>query len=401
MDLEELRERARRALDKPARYGPDLDISSFPPPPKPKSPQDILKRSSHLLASVGIDPTGRKGSGAYIQVDEEPVELKTNVEGVRVLTLSGAIREGLVEDYFWKAIPVDEDKYTAAAELFGNHEGYVIIAERGAKIKRPIYTCLLMSTPGSIQAPHNIIIVEEGAELHAITGCLTMMEAPGLHAGVSEYYVKKGGKLTYTMIHEWSERTHVRPRTSVIVEEGGQYASYYINLTPTASLQTDPKVYLMGEGAKAYLSSVIVSKGNSLMDIGGTVYLKARNTSAEIVSKSVTKDRAEVITRSLISAEAPGSKGHIECDGLLLSESSRILTLPSLDARVDDVQLSHEAAVGRLNEDQIYYLMTKGFSEKEAVDMLIKGFMEIKLEGLPKPLVRQIEASIEMAAAGL
>ncbi len=401
MDLEELKRRAREALNKPARYGPDLDISKFPPPPKLQSPQDILKQSSHLLASLGIDPTGRSGSGAYIQVDEEPVELKTNVEGVRVLTLSGALKEGIIDDYFWKAIPVDEDKYTAAAELFGNHEGYVIIAEKGAKVERPIYTCLLMSSPGSIQAPHNIIIVEEGAELHTITGCLTMMEAPGLHAGISEYYVKKGGKLTYTMIHEWSEHTHVRPRTSVIVEEGGQYASYYINLTPTASLQTDPKVYLVGDGARAYLSSVIVSKGNSLMDIGGTVYLKASNTSAEIVSKSITKDEAEVITRSLISAEAPSSKGHIECDGLLLSESSRILTLPALDAKVDDVQLSHEAAVGRLNEDQIYYLRAKGFSEKEAVDMLIKGFMEVKVEGLPKPLVRQIEAAMEMAAAGL
>ncbi len=314
--------------------------------------------------------------------------------------LSGALKEGLIDDYFWKLLPVDTDKYTAAAELFGNHEDYVIIAEEGARVERPIQACLLMATPGSIQAPHNIIVVEEGAELHVTTGCLTMMEAPGLHAGVSEFYVRKGGRLTYTMIHERAETTHVRPKTAVMVE-GGEYISHYINLTPTASLQTDPKVYLVGEGARAHLSSVIVSKGSSLMDVGGTVHLRAPETSAEIVSKAITKDRARVITRSLISAEAPRTRGHIECDGLLLSGESRILTTPSLDAWVDDVQLSHEAAVGRLGEDQIYYLMTKGFTEEEAIGMLVRWFMEVRIEGLPEQLRRQIEAAMDMAATGL
>jgi len=400
MDLEEYRRRAEKALSKPAKYGPDLDVRKFPPPKRPRSFQEILRQSSHMLASLGIDPS-KADTSTYIQIDEEPVELKTGVEGVRLYTLRGALKENLVDEYFWKAVQVDADKYTAAAELFGNHQGYVIIAEEGAKVSKPVQACLLMSTPRSIQAPHNIIIVNEGAELHVVTGCLTMMEMPGLHAGISEFYIKKGGKLTYTMIHQWEESTHVRPRTAVIVEEGGQYISHYINLTPTASLQTDPKVYLEGEGAKAYLSSVIVSKGSSIMDVGGTVYMRAANTSAEIVSRVVTKDRAQVTARSLISAEASNSKGHIECDGLLLSKESRILTLPSLDAKIDEVQLSHEAAVGKLSEEQIYYLMTKGFSEEEATNMLVRGFMEVKVEGLPEQLKRQIKAAIDLAAAGL
>ncbi len=398
LNLDGIRRRAESALNKPAEHGLDLDIAEFPPPPPQRSSREILARSYHVLASLGIDPTKE---GTYIQVDEEPVEIRTGIEGVRLYTLSGALKEGLIDDYFWKLLPVDTDKYTAAAELFGNHEGYVIIAEEGARVERPIQACLLMASPGSIQAPHNIIVVEEGAELHVTTGCLTMMEMPGLHAGVSEFYVKRGGKLTYTMIHEWAETTHVRPRTAVVVEEGGEYISHYVNLTPTASLQTDPKVYLVGKGARAYLSSVIVSKGSSLMDVGGTVHLRAPETSAEIVSKAITKDRARVITRSLISAEAPRTRGHIECDGLLLSRESRILTTPSLDAWVDDVQLSHEAAVGRLGEDQIYYLMTKGFTEEEATSMLVRGFMEVRIEGLPEQLRRQIEAAMDMAAAGL
>ena len=397
IDIEDIKKKALKALDKPAKYGVDLDINKYPPPPSIKNREELLKQSSHLLASIGI----KSKEASYIQVDEDPLEIQTDIPGVRLFNLEAALKEGLVDDYFWKVIPVDADKYTAAAELYGRHQGYVVIVEKRAKIDRPISTCLLMSTPNSIQAPHNIIVVEEGAELHATTGCLAMMEKAGLHAGISEFYVKKGGRLTYTMIHQWAYTTHVRPRTSVIVEEGGEYISHYINMTPVASLQTDPRVYLVGKGAKAYLSSVIVSKKSSNMDIGGTVYLKSPETTAEIISKTVTKDEANVITRSLISAEAPSSKGHIECDGLLLSENSRILTLPALDAKINDVQLSHEAAVGRLNEEQIYYLMSRGFTEDEATSMLVRGFMEVKLENIPDILKLQIKNAIRMAAAGL
>lgn len=393
MMLEQIRKRAELALNKPAPYGIDLRIEDFPLPKKSVQKTENLE----ALASIGIDPS----QASYVQVDERPVEVKRKVPGVRVHTLSEALREGLVDSYFWKLIEVDADKYTAAAELFGGHEGYVFIAERGAKVESPVLACLLLSTPGALQAPHNIVIVEEGAELHVVTGCLTSIEAPGLHAGISEFYVKEGGRLTFTMIHQWAESTHVRPRTAVLVEKGGEYVSHYVNMSSLASIQTDPKVYLVGEGARAYLSSVVVAPKESKFDIGGSVFLKAEGTSAEVVSKVITKDRADAITRSLISAEARGTRGHIECDGLLLSEGSRILTLPALDAKVDDVQLSHEAAVGKLNEEQLYYLMSKGFSEDEAKSILVRGFMDVKLEGLPKPIVTQVKLALELAAKGL
>ncbi|RDD52877.1 MAG: SufD family Fe-S cluster assembly protein [Candidatus Korarchaeota archaeon NZ13-K] len=392
MMLEEIRRRAEAALSKPAPHGPDLRIEDFPLPRGRRGAEDLQS-----LSRLGIDPS----QASYVQVDERPVEVRPAAPGVRVHSLSEALEEGLVEGYFWRAIDVDTDKYTAAAELFGGHEGYVIIAERGAKVEQPVLACLLLSTPGALQAPHNIVIVEEGAELHVVTGCLTSIEAPGLHAGISEFYVKEGGRLTFTMIHQWAESTHVRPRTAVIVERGGEYVSHYVNMSPIASIQTDPKVYLVGEGARAYLSSVIVAPKESRMDVGGSVFLRARGTSAEIVSKTITKDRADVVTRALISAEAGGTRGHIECDGLLLSEGSRIVTLPALDARVDDVQLSHEAAVGRLSEEQLYYLMTKGFSEEEAKSILVRGFMDVRLEGLPKPVMAQIRMALELAARGL
>ncbi len=391
LSLEEIRRRAEASLSKPAPHGPDLRLEDFPVLKGHREPE------LHALSRMGIDPS----QASYIQVDGKVLEIRSGIPGVRMYTLSGALREGVVDEHFWRAIDVDTDKYTAAAELFGGHEGYVIIAERGAKVEQPVLACLLLSTPGALQAPHNIVVVEEGAELHVITGCLTSVEAPGLHAGISEFYVKEGGRLTFTMIHQWAESTHVRPRTGVIVERGGEYVSHYVNMSPIASIQTDPKVYLVGEGARAYLSSVIVAKRESKIDIGGSVFLRAERTSAEVISKVITKDSADVTARSLISAEARGTRGHIECDGLLLSESSRILTLPALDARVDDVRLSHEAAVGRLNEEQLYYLMSKGFSEEEARGILVRGFMDVKLEGLPRPVMAQVKMALELAARGL
>lgn len=392
LSLEAIRRKAEFSLNKPSPYGIDLRIEDFPLPKASRGAGSL-----EALSKLGIDPS----QASYIQVDERPVEVRSSTPGVRIYTLSKALQEGLVDDYFWRAIEVDTDKYTAAAELFGGHEGYVIVAEKGVKVQQPVLACLLLSTPGALQAPHNIVVVEEGAELHVVTGCLTSIEAPGLHAGISEFYVKKGGRLTFTMIHQWAESTHVRPRTAVLVERGGEYVSHYVSMSPVASIQTDPKVYLIGESARAYLSSVIVAPKGSKIDVGGSVFLKAEGTSAEVVSKVVAKDSADVITRSLISAEAKGTRGHIECDGLLLSDSSRILTLPALDAKVDEVQLSHEAAVGKLNEEQLYYLMSKGFSEEEARSILVRGFMDVKLEGLPKPVMAQIRMALELAAEGL
>lgn len=228
-----------------------------------------------------------------------------------------------------------------------------------------------------------------------------MLERAGLHSGVSEFYVKKGGKLTYTMIHAWDEQTHVRPRTGVIVEEGGEFISHYVNMTSVASLQTNPTVKLVGEGARAYLSSIITSKSRSVMDVGGTIHLEAQNTTGEIISRSIAKDKADVIARGTIISSARRTRGHVECMGLLLSNESRIRAIPVLDARNKDVRLTHEAAVGKLEEEQIFYLISRGFSKDEAISTLVRGFMKVELKGIPDQLKKSIDAAVEMAASGL
>ncbi len=398
--VEGFRRKAEKALNKPAKYGLDLDVSVFQSPKPVNKPLKLLQGSRNLLEKVGVDLEEKKRSGTYYQLDEIVGKASSSQPGLKVLSLNKAFQEGVIKDYFHKLVPVDKDKYTAVAALKGK-AGYVNIALQGERIKYPVQTCFFMSSPNSVQAPHNMIIAEENSEIHVITGCLVMPESVGLHAGVTEIYVKRRAKVTYTMIHSWNPETHVRPRTGALVEENGQLIIHYINLTPVSSLQTAPEIFLKGRNAKVHLSSVIVSKKKSNMDVGGTVFLEAEGTSAEIISRVITKDEAEVVTRGEIIAKSPKTKGHIECNGLMLSKNSKISTIPVLRSESDDVELTHEAAVGKLKEDEIFYLTSKGLTRKEAASVLVRGFMKVKVEGLPEILSKQIEWAINSAASGL
>ncbi|MEM4576238.1 MAG: SufD family Fe-S cluster assembly protein [Candidatus Nezhaarchaeales archaeon] len=398
--IEQLKKKAEETLTKPPAFGPDLDLSKYRyevEKPKDWLTEDLIERAE----TVGIDLRERERSGTYLQLDHYSIIEKATAGGVEVMSISKALESyDWLLDYYWKALSVDMDKFTALAEV-KRTEGYFIRAKKGVKIDLPIQACLYLKTPRIAQNVHNIIIVEEGAELHVITGCVTPKKAEGLHVGVSEFYVKKGGKLTFTMIHGWTEEVDVRPRTGVILEDDASYTSIYVNLNPVRTFQMMPKVYLEGRNARCYLASIIAASKSSYFDVGGATYLRAENTKAEIVSKTVAKDEAYVAARGFIVGERDGVKGHLECRGMLLSPKSVILAIPELEARARDVELSHEAAVGKIAEEEIYYLMARGFSEEEATSIIIRGFMNVDVKGLPPALALQIKKALDISAKSL
>jgi len=398
--IEQLKKKAEEALTKPPAFGPDLDLSKYRyevEKPKDWLTEDLIERAE----TVGIDLSEKERSGTYLQLDHYSIIEKATAGGVEVMSISKALESyDWLLDYYWKALSVDMDKFTALAEV-KRTEGYFIRAKKGVKIDLPIQACLYLKTPRIAQNVHNIIIVEEGAELHVITGCVTPKKAEGLHIGVSEFYVKKGGKLTFTMIHGWTEGVDVRPRTGVILEDDASYTSIYVNLNPVRTFQMMPKVYLEGRNARCYLASIIAASKSSYFDVGGATYLRAENTKAEIVSKAVAKDEAYVATRGIIVGERDGVKGHLECRGMLLSPKSVILAIPELEARARDVELSHEAAVGKIAEEEIYYLMARGFSKEEATSIIIRGFMNVDVKGLPPALALQIKRALDISAKSL
>ena len=401
MNLEEarrlLKPKAEKALAKPAPHGLDLNLSGF------KLGTGFgtgVEGSEKILESVGIDLNERNRSGSYYQVDNKAVYSSTRQKGLTVKPLSQALKNPENLDYYWKALPVDTDKYTAAAFL-GEKEGYFIKVDDGVNVDTPVQACLLLRTPGLIQAPHNIVVVGENSRLHVITGCAAMREEAGLHIGVSEFYVKKGGTLTFTMIHSWGKAIHVRPRTVAHVGENSVFISHYINTSQVSSLQTHPVAYLDGEGSRAYLSSIIIGRGASKIDVGGTLELDAPACSGEILSRTIGFDESTVIARARVTGKAPGVRGHVECRGLLLSNKSRIDAIPELEARVQDVQLTHEAAIGRIAEEELLYLVARGFTEEEARSIIVRGFLQVELSGLPENLAKYLEGILDSLAASL
>ena len=211
-------------------------------------------------------------------------------------------------------------------------------------------------------------------------------------------YVKRGATLSFTMVHDWAEEMSVRPRTTVVVEEGGCYISNYICLKPAKDLQMYPTVYLNGENSVATFNTVLMAGPGSKMDTGSRVYLRGRGSRAEIVSRSVSTG-GTVYARGHLIGEAAGVRAHLECNGLLLSDSGMIHAVPELEARHKDLEMSHEAAVGKINQEETEYLMARGLSEAKAQSLIVKGFLSLDILGLPDALRGDIEKIIEESTA--
>jgi len=394
----ELDEKAKKAKGKKAALGPDINLESFQSEAVSHDYVEDLgmisetDKSRMILAGVDVEGKGR--SGTYVQKDTEVIHVKSKQEGLEIIPIKQALEKcDWVHDYYWKLVSVDTDKYTSRAKL-DLHNGYVIRALPGSKVIYPVQACLYMEKDGLSQNVHNIIIAEEGSELHMITGCATSSHSQrGLHVGVSEFYIKKNAKLSFTMIHNWAEEMMVRPRSIGRVEEGGLFLNNYICMRPVKSLQMYPTTHLVGKGATARFYSLLVGSPGSEMDVGGRVLLKEEDTRAEIVSRAITNG-GDIVARGDLIGDVTGVKAHLECRGLILNGGS-IHAIPELTGNADGVEMSHEAAVGKIAQDEILYLMSRGLSEDEATSAIVRGFLSVDIPGLPPQLKAEIDRAVE------
>jgi uncharacterized protein len=249
---------------------------------------------------------------------------------------------------------------------------------------------------GLQQNVHNLIIAEEDSELHIITGCSTAPHTKrGLHVGISEFFVKKNAKLSFTMIHNWAEEMYVRPRSVARVEEGGIFLNNYICMKPVRSLQMYPTTHLVGRDAVARFYSIIVGSPGSEYDVGGRIFLKEKGCRAEIIARAISNG-GTIISRGDLIGEVPDIKAHLECRGLLLN-GGLIHAIPELRGLADGVEMSHEAAVGKIAQEEIAYLMSRGLSEQEATSTIVRGFLSVDIPGLPPQLKAEIDRAIEVS----
>ncbi|OYT53288.1 MAG: hypothetical protein B6U72_06275 [Candidatus Altiarchaeales archaeon ex4484_2] len=305
-----------------------------------------------------------------------------------------------LEDYYWGLIDADKDEYTRRVdEKFG---GYFLRILPGAKIEFPLQSCLMISSSGMEQRVHNIVIAEEGSEARVITGCTTHPDAKsGQHIGVSEFYIKKGARFNYTMIHNWGEDTLVRPRSVARLEDNSTFISNYVLLQPVKDLQMYPRVLCEGENATAGLNSIVYASRGSGVDIGSGIEFNAPGCRGEIISRVIALEGSRVTARGIIKGNTSPAKGHLECKGILLDDSSIIHAIPELVGARKDVDLSHEAAVGRIAEKEIIYLMSRGLSRDDATSIIVKGFLDVDILGLPEDLQRAVREILDKMAAGM
>jgi len=396
---------AKEAREKVATYGTDIDLEAFSSETEAHPYQENLSAfpfsDQEQMLKAGVDLSARNRSGTFIQKDHSVVHCSASQEGMEIMDIDQAREKyDWLHDYWWKAVPVNMDKYTARAELHQEH-GYFIRSLPGARSIYPLQACLYLEEDNLAQDIHNIVIAEEGSELHIITGCATGPHVKsGLHVGISEFYVKKGAKLTFTMIHNWAENMAIRPRSATIVEEEGLFLSNYVCMQPVGTLQMYPVTYLVGENATARYNSILIATPGSEMDMGSRVFLKAKGARAEIISRAITTG-GKIIARGHIIGEVPGIKAHLECKGLILSDEGIIHAIPELEGYRQEVDLSHEAAVGKIAQEEVEYLMARGLSQEEATATIVRGFLNVEIEGLPAELKKEMDKAVEISEKSL
>ncbi len=387
----------RSMMSRKPDIGNDIDFSDFV-----KSDESVdVKSISKDLEKVGIDVNEDGRAATFMQTNDS---LYSNMNKVfdgklEIMPIQKAMKKYDLDKYYFNAVGM-EDKFTAFSEL-NSPGGYFLRVFSGQKIKIPIQACFLISTKNAVQNVHNIIIIEEGADAQIINGCMAQYKAQKtLHIAVTEIYLERNSKFIYNMIHNWSKESYVRPRTGVILQENARFVSNYVTLYPMKDIQSFPVVKCNGDGSSATLRSIIYGRGKSIIDMGNRIILNGNRTRGEIISHTIVSDESDNVTRAEIISNGKGTRGHIECKALMVSDKARMKTIPVLESKSKDAELTHEASIGKINEEQLNYLMSRGFSEDDAINLMVRGFLDVDEMELTPYLKKSVKELIEKTMNG-
>ncbi|SFK46152.1 Fe-S cluster assembly protein SufB [Lachnospiraceae bacterium KH1T2] len=360
--------------------------------------EDVPEDIKNTFDRLGI-PDAEKNSlaGVGAQYDSELVyhNVKEEVlrQGVVYTDMESALRdyEELVRSHFMKLVPPSDHKFAALHGAVWSGGSFVYVPA-GVKVEIPLQSYFRLNAPGAGQFEHTLIIVEEGADLHFIEGCSApKYNVANLHAGCVELFVGKNARLRYSTIENWSKNMYNLNTKRAICEEGasmewvsGSFGSHVSYLYPTTILKGD-------DSHMQFNGITFAGKGQNL-DTGAKVIQIGKNTSTVIDTKSISKDGGISTYRSSVTVnkDAKNAKASVSCASLMLDDISRSDTVPAMDIRTDDCDIGHEAKIGRISDEAIFYLMSRGISESEAKAMIVSGFADPVAKELP------LEYAVEM-----
>ena len=395
-------------------FGPDLsglnfnEINYYIKPDAKKNStswKEVPKEIRETYEKLGIPKAERKllgGVGAQYESEVIYHNLKKSLseKGVIFLDMDLALHEypELVQKYFMTScVNPGLHKFTAlhCAVWSG---GTFIYVPKNTKVELPLQAYFRMNSKQGGQFEHTLIIADENSELHYIEGCSAPQYSENsLHAGCVEIHVLKNAKVRYSSIENWSKNVYnlntkraIAHENSIIEWVNGNMGSKITMLYPCS--------VLLGKNSRTeYLGIAYAGKGQ-YQDTGCKVYHIGENTSSVVVSKGISKDSGISSYRGYvkINQNAKNSKSSVRCDGLMLDNSSKALTFPSMEVAEDEVEVSHEAAVGKIGEEQMFYLMSRGISEEESVKMIVSGFIEPVIKNLPLEYAAELNKLIEL-----
>jgi len=323
--------------------------------------------------------------------------------GVLFLDTDTGLREheDLFRDYFCSVIPAGDNKFAALNTAVWSGGSFIYVP-KGVHVEIPLQAYFRINTENMGQFERTLIIVDEGAYVHYVEGCTApIYSSDSLHSAVVEIIVKKGARCRYTTIQNWSTNVYNLVTKRAVAHEGATMEWIDGNIGSKVTMKY-PSVWLLGEHAKGAVLSVAFAGENQHQDAGAKMVHVAPNTSSQIVSKSVARVGGRTSYRGLVQIQegARNARSTVKCDALLVDAVSRSDTYPYVDVREDDASIGHEATVSKVGEDQLFYLMSRGMSEDEAMAMVVRGFVEPIARELPMEYALELNRLIELQMEG-
>jgi Fe-S cluster assembly protein SufB len=346
-------------------------------------------------------------SGVAAQYESEVVyhKIREDLEeqGVIFLDTDTGLREheDVFREHFGSVIPAGDNKFSALNTAVWSGGSFIYVP-KGVKVDIPLQAYFRINTENMGQFERTLIIVDEDAYVHYVEGCTApIYSSDSLHSAVVEIIVRKGARCRYTTIQNWSNNVYNLVTKRAVAQAGATMEWVDGNIGSKVTMKY-PAVWLVGEHAKGETLSIAFAGEGQHQDAGAKMVHAAPNTSSSIVSKSVARGGGRTSYRGLIqiNEDAHGSRSTVKCDALLVDDISRSDTYPYVDVRTDDASMGHEATVSKISADQLFYLMSRGMTEDEAMAMIVRGFVEPIARELPMEYALELNRLIELQMEG-
>ncbi|RJQ81383.1 Fe-S cluster assembly protein SufB [Amycolatopsis panacis] len=371
--------------------------------------EDLPEDIKNTYDKLGIPEAEKQRlvAGVAAQYESEVVyhQIREDLEeqGVLFLDTDSALKQHpeLFREYFGSVIPAGDNKFSALNTAVWSGGSFIYVP-KGVHVEIPLQAYFRINTENMGQFERTLIIVDEDAYVHYVEGCTApIYQSDSLHSAVVEIIVRKGARCRYTTIQNWSNNVYNLVTKRAKCEEGATMEWVDGNIGSKVTMKY-PSVFLMGEHAKGEVLSVAFAGEGQHQDAGAKMEHLAPHTSSTIVSKSVARGGGRTSYRGLVKVakRAHHSRSSVVCDALLVDTISRSDTYPYVDIRNDEVSMGHEATVSKVSEEQLFYLMSRGLAEDEAMAMIVRGFVEPIARELPMEYALELNRLIELQMEG-